>query len=75
LAGPVGLKTKEASRLVELAEANGSISASQNMIGYAVHALVMKPDVARVVRTLSNAGSVPRIDVFEISSVKAGLTE
>lgn len=69
----VGLKTKEASRLIETAEANGSFSASQNMIGYAVHALVMKPEVGRVVRALGEAESVPRIDVFEVSSAKAGL--
>lgn len=40
------------------------------MIGYAVHALVMKPDVGRVVKASSSAESVPRVDVFAVGSIR-----
>lgn len=72
-ANKVGLKTRQVNRLIEVAKANGAVYASQNMIGYAVHALVMGSDVAQVVRALGSLESMPRIDVYEVGSEVAGV--
>jgi pantoate kinase len=69
----VGLKTREVGRLMETAMSNGAISASQNMIGYAIHALVMEPDLETLVGALTSLESMPRVDVFEVNSSRAGL--
>lgn len=71
-ANKVGLKTKQVSRLIEKAKANGALYASQNMIGYAVHALVMESEIAEVVRALGSVESMPKIDVYEVGSEVAG---
>lgn len=70
-ADSLGLKTKEVSRLIERAKASGALYASQNMIGYAVHALVLEPDVPKVARALSAAESLPKVEVYGIGSEKA----
>ena len=72
-ADEVGLKTKQVSRLIEAAKASGALYASQNMIGYAVHALVMEPEVESVVRALSSVESMPQIEVYEVGSEVAGV--
>jgi pantoate kinase len=69
----VGLKTKQVARLVEKAKSSGAIYASQNMIGYAIHALVMESEIPRVVRALSSTESMPRVEVYEVGSERAGV--
>ena len=72
-ADEVGLKTKQVSRLIEAAKAHGALYASQNMIGYAVHALVLEPELEEVVKALSSVESMPQIDVYEVGSQLAGV--
>lgn len=69
----VGLKTKEVAKLIDTATAGGAISASQNVIGYAVHALVMEEDLVGVVKALGSVESLPKLSVFSIGSTRAGV--
>jgi len=68
----LGIENIEVRRLAAAAKAGGALYASQNMMGQAVHAVTMEDDAEAVVRALSGASSGPRVDVFEVGSVKAG---
>jgi pantoate kinase len=70
--GRLGLRTKQVSKLIEVAKAHGALFASQNMIGYAVHALVMEPELEGVVSALGSVESMPQIDVYEVGTEVAG---
>ena len=68
----LGIATAEVRRMANAAKAAGALYASQNMMGHAVHAVTLEGSAERVVKALTAAGPNPRIDVFEVGSVKAG---
>jgi pantoate kinase len=69
----LGLESPEVRRLVRTAKSAGAKYASQNMIGYSVHAIVDLDNSRKVARSLSALGSRPRVDTFEVGAVRAGL--
>ena len=58
--------------LERTARRSGATHASQNMIGYAVHALAESGKAPSVIDALSHHGSGPRVDLFEVGSTRAG---
>jgi pantoate kinase len=68
----LGLESNGVRRLIGSAKFAGASHASQNMIGHAVHALAYEGSADKVVRALRKTGLAPRIDVFEVGSIKAG---
>jgi pantoate kinase len=69
----LGLESAEVVKLVSAAKEAGASYASQNMIGYAVHALVDKDRGERVAARLSDFGTRVRVDTFRPGSRKAGV--
>ena len=67
----LGLMTPEVRELVKLAKASGASYASQNMIGYAVHALTTAARAKAVAATLRDASPKPLVEVFEIGRQRA----
>jgi len=67
----LGLMTPEVRDLVRLAKASGASHASQNMIGYAVHALTTSARAGAVVAALGNSSLKPLVEVFEIGRERA----
>ena len=70
----LGLESPEVRKLIALAKSAGALYASQNMIGYSVHSVVDAESSGRVARAMSGLGKGVRVDVFEVGSVKAGVT-
>jgi len=62
-----GLATKRVIKLMEEAEKAGSVGAAQNMLGEAVHALVEKDRVKRVVEAFEKVLPPDKIVVSEVS--------
>lgn len=58
--------TKQVQKLIKLAEENGAIGATQNMIGEAVHALVTVDKVARVVKAFKQVISDDNIIIAKV---------
>ncbi len=69
----LGLMSSDDEALVRTAKQAGAEFASQNMIGHAIHSVVRKENVQRVAAALSAAPSRPRVDVFDVGSVRAGI--
>ncbi len=69
--GALGLESATVRRLILIAKGAGARHASQNMIGYAIHAVVDESKVEKVVTELAASPSRPRVDVFEVGTVKA----
>ncbi len=69
----LGLESHEVRKLADLAKAAGAKYASQNMIGYAVHALVDQDRSKRVAEAFSGLGSGIRVDTFEVGTERAGV--
>ncbi|MDA4121247.1 MAG: hypothetical protein OK404_02430 [Thaumarchaeota archaeon] len=69
----LGLESPEVRKLLRIAKSAGARYASQNMIGYAIHAIVDLDNSRRVVRSLSSLVSRPRVDTYEVGAVRAGL--
>jgi len=61
----LGLESIELGRLARVAREKGAIGASQNMVGNALHAVVMENEVQGVARALQADFSSPDVDVFE----------
>ncbi len=72
-ASKLGLETREVSSLLRLANANGAIHPSQNMIGYAIHAAAYEEDVPRLVTKLGSNRLYPLVQVHDFGATKAGL--
>ena len=68
----LGLESAHVRRLAQAAKSAGALYASQNMMGQAVHAVTLDDSAERVVSAMAAAGPSPRIDVFEVGSVRAG---
>ena len=69
----LGLMTPEVRDLAKLAKASGAAHVSQNMIGYAVHALTTEVKAERVAAALRGSPHKPIVEVFEIGSRRAGI--
>jgi pantoate kinase len=69
----LGLMTSEVRDLAKLAKASGASYASQNMIGYAVHALTTAARAEAVAAALRDSSAKPLVEVFEIGSRRAGV--
>jgi pantoate kinase len=69
----LGLESPEVRKLESIAKASGATHASQNMIGYSIHALVDKDSTHRVAGALTKVGTQVRVDAFEVGRVKAGV--
>jgi pantoate kinase len=67
----LGLMTSEVRDLVELAKESGATHASQNMIGYAVHALTTAGRAEAIAATLRDSFPKPLVEVFEIGKQRA----
>lgn len=68
----VGLESPEVKRLEAAAKRAGASYASQNMIGYSVHAVARLDTAERVARALGESGA--RVDTFRVGPKKAGVT-
>jgi pantoate kinase len=60
----LGLESPEIKRLIETAKSEGAIGASQNMVGHAVHALVLEDEAAQVAKALRSDRSAPLVNVY-----------
>lgn len=69
----LGLETVEVKKLAHLAKRAGALHASQNMIGYAVHAVTDEDSQAKVVRAFRGVSRDLLVDVFEVGRRKAGV--
>ena len=61
-----GFMTNRVRKLIELAETNGAVGATQNMIGEAVHALVIEDSVDDVVQAFEKIVSREKITTAKI---------
>lgn len=61
-----GFMTNRVQKLIELAETNGSVGATQNMIGEAVHALVIEDRVDDVLQAFKKVISREKIIIAKI---------
>ncbi len=64
----LGLQTEAVNRLIGVAQANGAIGASQNMLGEAVHAVVEQEMSAAVAHAFSSHPLSPSVDTFQIGT-------
>ncbi|HEY6283193.1 MAG TPA: hypothetical protein VIW22_04640 [Nitrososphaerales archaeon] len=69
----LGLESIEIKRMIKAAKSSGAKYASQNMIGYSVHAIVDRDASSRVAKSLTNLSRAIRVDTFEVGNRKAGL--
>lgn len=69
------LATPEIRRLVRLSLENGAVSASQNMIGQAVHALVDEDKADEMAEAIRSDSSSPRVLVTDIGGSPATTLE
>ncbi len=69
----LGLETAEVRKLEAAAKRAGAAHASQNMIGYAVHAVADEDSCRGVAAALRRTAPSARVDVFRLGSTVAGL--
>jgi pantoate kinase len=69
----LGLESPEVKKLISVAKSNGAMSASQNMIGYAIHALAEKDRASRIRAALKMTAPLARTDIFSIGKIRAGV--
>lgn len=69
----LGMMTSDVRSLVRVALSAGANYASQNMVGQAIHAIVPTRQVPAVVTALRASALLPRVDVFDIGSERAGV--
>jgi pantoate kinase len=67
----LGLETPEVRKLLAVAKSSGAMYASQNMVGYATHALVDKDRSKKVATALSSLGKKIQVETFEIGKERA----
>ncbi len=68
----VGLGSDGVHELARIARGAGASHASQNMIGLSVHAIADDRTAGAVAAALAGSRLAPRVDVFEVGSVRAG---
>jgi pantoate kinase len=69
----LGLESVEVKKLIGLAKAAGAVHASQNMVGYSIHALTSSDVSERVAKALRSFSREIRVDTFEIGSRRGGV--
>lgn len=69
----LGLESPEVKKLAALAKSAGARYASQNMIGYSVHAVTDSDRSGKVAGSMEGVGGGVRVDVFEVGSERAGV--
>jgi len=69
----LGLESPEVKKMAQTAKSSGAMYASQNMIGYSVHALVDHHASAKVAKSLRDLSASIRVDTFDVGKRKAGL--
>ena len=69
----LGLMTPQLAELAASAKRAGATHASQNMIGYAIHALAPKDEAPKVAKALRASRLGPRVGVFRIGKKRAGV--
>lgn len=69
----LGLETPEVKKLISTAKSKGAVSASQNMIGYSIHALADADRAGRIETALKQVASEARVDVFRVGNRRAGI--
>ncbi len=68
----LGLESPEVKKMIDAAKSSGANYASQNMIGYSVHALVNSVACTRVAKALRDLSASIRVDTFEVGNRRAG---
>ena len=69
----LGLESPEVKKLISAAKASGAMYASQNMIGYAIHAITDQDRSGRLQASLKRTAPLARTDVFSVGKVRAGI--
>lgn len=69
----LGLESSEVKRMIKAAKSSGADYASQNMIGYSVHALTNYDSSERIAKSLRDLSTSIRVDTFEVGNRRAGL--
>jgi pantoate kinase len=70
-AAQLGTETEGVRRLVETALENGALGASQNMLGYAVHAVAQSKAISKILGAFRADLASPIVDSFEFGRVPA----
>jgi pantoate kinase len=71
----LGLETKELRKLIEIAEGEGALWASQNMIGYSIHCVVEEEFVTKVANGLSKSTLHPDVGTFDFGRKRSGVLD
>jgi pantoate kinase len=71
----LGTETKDVKRLIGRVLDAGALGASQNMIGYAVHAVARGKAIRRVVESLRADQAAPKVEVFAFGRTHARVIE
>jgi pantoate kinase len=69
----VGFESSEVKKLISVAKVAGAMYASQNMIGYAIHALADADRAGKIQATLKRTAPLARVDVFSVGRTRAGI--
>lgn len=69
----LGLETPEVQKLIATARSNGATAASQNMLGYAIHALTDSDRADRVASALAGVSRSVRVDIFHVGKRRAAV--
>jgi pantoate kinase len=72
-AAQLGLETDEIKQIIRICKENRARGASQNMLGYVVHAVANDVDVAEIVGALKSSPAKPLVQVFDIGRKSATL--
>ena len=70
----IGIANDEVASLIRIAKRAGAVYASQNMVGDAMHAIVLVGRADVVAEALDRSSPNARVDVLELGRVKAGVT-
>ena len=63
----LGIGSPQVRRLTRTAKTAGALGASQNMVGHAIHAVVLKGDVERVASALRSDKLSPEVAVYALA--------
>ena len=71
----LGLETEEVRKLIEIAEKEGALWASQNMIGHSIHCVVEEEYVTKVADGLSKSALHPDVGTFDFGKERSGVLD
>jgi pantoate kinase len=64
----LGLQTRSIRELLDIAKSKGVLGASQNMVGYSVHAVAPRDTCDAVASAFASHALRPRVDIFRIGA-------